>query len=79
MQLSQLVRIVNSRWGGLFGGVAGATAATVVPQLSTLSSGRVALLVGLLTVVIFLLLVVVANLTGVMPKDTQGGDTTGSN
>ena len=79
MQLSQLVRIVNSRWAGVFGGVAGATAATVAPQFSTLSSGRVALLVGLLTVVIFLLLVVVANLTGVMPKDTQGGDTTGSN
>ena len=66
--------------GRLFGGVAGAVAAIVVQwQFAALSSGRAALLVGLLTVVIFLLLVVVANLTGVMPKDTQGGDTTGSN
>jgi hypothetical protein len=70
MQLSQLVRIDNSRWAGVFGGVAGATAATVVPQLSTPSSGRVALLGVLVTIVVFLLLMVVANLTGVMPKDT---------
>ena len=79
MQLAALARIVNSRWGGLFGGVAGATAATIVPRLSTLSSGRVALLGVLVTVVVFLLLVVVANLVGVMPRDTQGGETTSGN
>ena len=79
MRLSELARIVNSRWGGAFGGVAGATAATVVQrQFSTLSSGRAALVVGLLTVVVFLL-VVVANLAGVMPRDAQGGETTSGN
>jgi len=80
MQLSELARIINSRWGGAFGGVSGATAATVVQrQFSTLSSGRAALVVGLLTVVVFLLLVVVANLAGVMPRDAQGGETTSGN
>ena len=79
MQLSQLVRIDNSRWAGVFGGVAGAAAATVVPQLSTLSSSRVALLGGLLTIVIFLLLVVLTNLAGVLPRDTQDGETTSGN
>jgi len=77
MQLAALARIVNSRWGGLFGGVAGATAATVVRrQFSTLTIGREALLVGLLAAVIFLLLVVVTNLAGVLPRDAQGGDPT---
>jgi len=79
MQLSQLIQIDNGRWAGVFGGVAGGVAATVVPQLSTLSSGRVALLGGLLTLVVFLLLVVVANLAGVMPRDAQGGETTSGN
>ena len=79
MQLSQLVRIDNSRWAGVFGGVAGAAAATVVPQLSTLSSSRVALLGGLLTIVIFLLLVVLTNLAGVLPRDTQDGEPTSGN
>ncbi|TQQ81984.1 hypothetical protein [Halonotius roseus] len=78
MQLSQLIRIDNGRWTGVFGGVAGGVAATVVPQLSTLSSDRVALLGGLLTLVVFLLLVVVANLAGVLPTNAQDNETTGS-
>ena len=79
MQLSQLVRIDNSRWAGVFGDVSGATAATVVPQLSTLSPGRVALLGVLVTVVVFLLLVVLTNLVGMLPSDASGGETAGEN
>jgi len=72
MQLGQLARIVNSRWGGTFGGVSGAVAATVVrQQFSTLSSGRVALVVGLLAAVFFLSLVVVTNLAGVLPRNSS--------
>ena len=78
MQLAGLARIVNSRWGGLFGGVAGATAATVVGrQFSTLSTGREALLVGLLATVIFLLLVVLTNLAGLLPRNARGDDAVG--
>jgi len=72
MQLGQLVRIVNGRWGGVFGGISGAIAATVVQwRLSTLSSGWAAIVVGLLTMVFFLLLVVVTNLAGVLPTDSR--------
>jgi len=78
MRLSELARIVNSRWGGAFGGVSGATAATVVQrQFSTLSSGRAALGVGLLTIVFFLLLVVVTNLTGVLPTENRREEAAG--
>ena len=78
MQLGQLVRIVNGRLAGVFGGVAGATAGTVVQwQFSTLSSEQAALLVGLLTVVFFLSLVVLTNLVGMLPTDTRGGEIVG--
>ena len=64
--------------GRLFGGVAGAAAATIVKrQFSTLPTGREALLVGALAVVIFLLLVVATNLAGVLPRDSRGDATTG--
>jgi len=73
MQLGALIRIVNGRWAGIFGGISGAVAATVVQwRLSTLSSGRAALVVGLLTIVFFLLLVVVTNLIGVLPTEDCG-------
>lgn len=78
MRLAALARIVNSRWGGLFGGVAGATAATVVRrQFSTLPTGREALLVGLLAAVIFLLLVVMTNLAGVLLGNGRGNEVAG--
>ncbi|ERH06584.1 MAG: hypothetical protein J07HN4v3_02207 [Halonotius sp. J07HN4] len=79
MQLSQLVQIVNVRWVGVFGGVAGATAAIVVQwQLSTLSTGRETILVGLLAAVVFLLLVIVTNLVGVLPMNSSGDDAVGN-
>jgi len=78
MQLGQLVRIVNGRWGGVFGGVSGSGAVTVVQrQFSTLSSARAALVVGLLTMVFFLLLVVVTNLTGVLPTTAHNDEGVG--
>jgi|APHM01.1.fsa_nt_gi hypothetical protein len=79
MQLSQLVPIVNVRWVGVFGGVAGATAAIVVQwQFSTLSTGRETILVGLLAAVVFLLLVIVTNLVGVLPMNSSGDDAVGN-
>jgi len=78
MQLGELIRIINGRWAGVFGGVAGATAAMVVQwRLSTLSSGRAALVVGLLSMIFFLLLVVVTNLTGVLPTTAHNDEGVG--
>lgn len=78
MQLGQLIRIVNGRWGGVFGGVSGVSAAIVVQwQFSTLSSGRAALSVGLLTAVFVLLLVVLTNLAGLMPRNAHSDEAVG--
>ncbi|ERH00989.1 MAG: hypothetical protein J07HN6_02618 [Halonotius sp. J07HN6] len=79
MQLGQLIRIVNGRWAGIFGGVAGAAAAIVVQwQFSALSTGRAALLVGLLTMVFFVLIVVLTNLTGLLPRTARGNSAIGN-
>lgn len=78
MQLGELVRIVNGRWAGIFGGISGAVAATAVQwRLSTVSTERAALLVGLLTAVVFLSLVVGTNLTGILPRKTSDDESAG--
>lgn len=66
MHLVTLIRVANAKWSALFGGLAGLLAALLVMTLPV-SQPQVALLVGLLTGVFSLLLIMVANLTGLMP------------
>ena len=75
MQSKQLIWMPNARWVAIFGGLAGGGAGAVVRwRLSTLSSGRAAFVVGLLTIVFFLSLVVVTNLIGVLPTTTHNDE-----
>ncbi|TQQ82867.1 hypothetical protein EGH24_05350 [Halonotius terrestris] len=74
MQLIELVQVANARWSGLFGGLAGLIAALLVMTLPV-SQPQEALLVGLLTGVFSLLLMVVTNLTGLMPANTRSDET----
>ena len=75
MQSKQLIWMPNARWVAIFGGLAGGGAGAVVQwRLSTLSSGRAAFVVWLLTIVFFLSLVVVANWTGVLPTTAHNDE-----
>jgi len=67
MYLVKLIRVANAKWSALFGGCAGLLAALLVMTLPV-SQPQAALLVGLLTGVFSLLLIMVANLTGLMPE-----------
>jgi|APHM01.1.fsa_nt_gi hypothetical protein len=79
MQLGQLIRINNRRWGGIFGGIASTTALIIGQwKLSISSSSLAALVVTLLFLVFFLLLVVLTNLAKVLLADGRGDDAVGN-
>ena len=78
MQMRDLVQIANARWAGLFGGISGFFAAVIVMTLPV-SQPQEALLVGLLAGGFSLLLIVLANLTGILPADRHGDEAVSDN